>query len=239
MSRDVIIEEVNPIENMKHTVLCGFSGPGFLGNTALMYITRSKNLELKARVRSRLLPPSVILVEGRPVNPFRIYSDDSGMLFVVSEARISPENSWTIGLKLMEWLLVQGVKEFMTIEPMVINAPLEEIPVYGFSVPSRDLTEYGVKPLTEGGVSGLNAVLFEEAFERHIPWTTFVVPTSLASYVDYGGTAAVIEVLNRMYKLGVDVSLLKRSDEMRQQLTEKMRSQEERRGFLGSLRRKR
>ena len=77
MSRDVIIEEVNPIENMKHTVLCGFSGPGFLGNTALMYITRSKNLELKARVRSRLLPPSVILVEGRPVNPFRIYSDDS------------------------------------------------------------------------------------------------------------------------------------------------------------------
>ena len=70
-----------------------------MGNTALMYITRSKNMELKARVRSRLLPPSVILVEGRPVNPFRIYSDDSGMLFVVSEARISPENSWTIGLK--------------------------------------------------------------------------------------------------------------------------------------------
>ena len=239
MSKDVIIEEVSPLKNMKHTVLCGFSGPGFLGNTALMYITRSKNLELKAKVRSRLLPPSVILVEGRPINPFRISSDASVMIFVVREARISPENSWTIGLKLMEWLLAQGVKEFLTIEPMLINTPLEEIPVYGFSVPSRDLMEYGVKPLTEGGVSGLNAVLFEEAFERHIPWTTFVVPTILASYVDYGGAAAVIEVLNRMYKLGVDVSLLTRSDEIRQQLTEQMRPQEERRGFLGSLRRRR
>jgi predicted ATP-grasp superfamily ATP-dependent carboligase len=139
----------------------------------------------------------------------------------------------------MEWLLVQGVKEFLTIEPMVINTALREIPVYGFSVPSRDLTEYGVKPLTEGGVSGLNAVLFEEAFERHIPWTTFVVPTRLASYVDYVGAAAIIEVLNRMFKLGVDVSLLTRSDEIRQQLTEQMRPREERRGFLDSLRRRR
>jgi predicted ATP-grasp superfamily ATP-dependent carboligase len=239
MSKDVIIEEITSLNKVKHTVLCGFSGPGFLGNTALMYITRSKNFELKARVRSRLLPPSVILFEGRPINPFRIYSDDNGMLLVVSEARISPENSWTLGLKLMEWLLVQGVKEFLTIEPMVINTALREIPVYGFSVPSRDLTEYGVKPLTEGGVSGLNAVLFEEAFERHIPWTTFVVPTRLASYVDYVGAAAIIEVLNRMFKLGVDVSLLTRSDEIRQQLTEQMRPQEERRGFLDSLRRRR
>lgn len=238
MSEKISIDEVSPLKKTRPSVIFAFSGPGFIGNTALMYMVRNKNFELKAVVRSKLLPPTMLLMEGKPVHPFRIYSDGKDeLLVVISESLVAPESSWDIGAKLMEWLIEKGAKDFLCVEAMPMPQQLKENPIYGFSIPERELLRFGARPLTEGGVSGLNAVLMEEALNRELPWTTLLIPTSFVSSIDYAGATSLITVLNKMYKLGVDVTPLKKSIEMREEIAQKA-APEERRGILSSLRRR-
>ena len=238
MSEEVVIEDVSPLKKTRPSVVVAFSGPGFIGNTALMYIARNKEYELKARVKSRLLPPTVLFMEGKPVHPFRVYSDPKDeLLMVVCETLVPSESAWMVGEKLMEWLIERGAKDFLAIEAMPMPSQNPEPLVYGFSIPKRELLKFGARPLTEGGVSGLNAVLMGEALRREIPWTTLLVPTAHVSNIDYNASIAVINVLNKMYKLGVDVTPLVKSIEMRQKIAEQA-SVEQKRGFLSTLKKR-
>lgn len=239
MSRDVEIIEISPVKRKKYTVITGFTGSGFIGNTALMYVVRNKRFKMRAQVRSELIPPMMLIIDGEPVPVFRIYSDDKDeLLFVMSEALIIADNTWLIGIRLMEWLREKGVKEIVSIEGMPFGTTSEKRLVFGFSLPERNLASYDVRATREGGVSGLNAVMLEESMKERIPWVTIFVPTPHSQTIDYGGAAVVIEVLNKMFKLGVDPAPLKRSADMRRQMQERLRG-EEKRGFLDSLRRRR
>jgi predicted ATP-grasp superfamily ATP-dependent carboligase len=239
MSKSVDVVEVNPIKKNKPSVVLGFSGAGFVGNTAGMYISRSKGYKMLAYLKSHLIPPMMLLIDGEPTHPFRIYGDEKNeLLFVVSAVMIELENAWPIGLKLMEWLRDLGCREFVSIEGMPFTIPAEERPIFGFTIPERNLAPYGVRPINEGGVSGVSAVMLEEAIKHRIPWVTILVPTPITAAIDYGGASSAVEVLNKMYKLGVDPSPLQRSEEMIRQRVE-MSRREQPRGFLDSFRRRR
>ncbi len=80
--------------------------------------------------------------------------------------------------------------------------------------------------------------MLEEAMKHGIPWATILVPTPITAAIDYGGASSAVEVLNKMFKLGVDTSPLQRSEEMIRQRVE-MSRREQPRGLLGSLRRRR
>lgn len=238
-SGGVEIVEILPLKRNRPTVVTGFAGPGFIGGTSIMYIIRNKGFTQRAYVRSQLIPPMMILIDGLPTHAFRIYSGEKeDLLLVTSETLISPENSWPVSLKLMEWLLGKGVETFISIEGMPFRVPARERMVLGFSTDRKDMAQFGVQPTQEGAVSGMNACMLEECLRRGLSWTSLFVPTNLVSLIDYGGSAAVIEVLNRMFKLGVDVTPLKQRDEMLRKMAER-RMKAEPRGFLGSLRRKR
>ncbi|MGD2200161.1 MAG: PAC2 family protein [Candidatus Bathyarchaeota archaeon] len=238
MAESVEIVEVTPVRKNNPTVVTGFTGSGFIGNTALMYIIRQKRFPLRATVKSHLIPPMMLLIEGKPTPVFRIYSDEKGkVLYVLSEALISAENAWTIGIELIKWFRSKGVKEFIFLDGMPFSVTGPERPVFGFTTTGEKLEKYGVKPTNEGGISGLNAVLLDRALEYEIPWTTFLVPTSQSQMVDYGGAAVAIEVLNKIFKLGVNTEPLKKSNEFRRKMMGKDRR--EKRGFLDSLRKRR
>jgi len=237
-SIDVEIVETLPIEKGKSTVITGFAGPGFIGGTTVMYVVRNKNFVQRAHVRSQLIPPMILLIEGRPIQGFRIYSHDKeDLIFITNATLMATENSWPLGQKLMEWLIGKGASSFISIEALPFGAPQTERTVLGFSTHRKDLDQFGVQPAMEASVSGISACMLEECMRRNLSWTSLFVPTSLVSAVDYGGAAAAIEVLNKMFKLGVDTAPLKQSDEMMRQML-KRRIKGERRGFLDSLRRR-
>ncbi|MGD2142505.1 MAG: PAC2 family protein [Candidatus Bathyarchaeota archaeon] len=238
MSSNVEIVELTEVKKNKPTVVTGFTGPGFIGNTALMYVVRNKRFPQKAQVKSHLIPPMMLLIEGKPTPVFRIYEDERNKtLYVMSEALITAENAWPIGIKLMEWFREKGVKEIISIEGMPFAVPGEERPIYGFTTNKKDLSRYGVTSTQEGGISGLNAVLLNEGQKKRLSWTSLLVPTTQSQTVDYGGAAAVIGVLNKMFNLDVDPEPLKRSEEIRRRAIERARKGEKK-GFLDSLRRR-
>jgi len=237
MSNEVEVVEVGKVRRNSPTVITGFTGPGFIGNTAVMYIVRQKKFAERAHVKSHLIPPMMLLIEGEVSPVFRIYGDEQDrVLFVLSEALIGPENAWPIGLSLMEWFKRKRVKEIVSIEGMPFGATGDERPIFGFNMPEKGLEEHGVTMTKEGGVSGVNAVLLEESIKDRIPWTTLFVPTIQGQAIDYGGAAAVIDVLNNMYNLGVEVEPLRQSDEIRKRMVQRARV--ERKGFLSGLRRR-
>ncbi len=239
MSSRVDIVEISPVKKGSPIVVTGFTGPGFIGNTSLLYIARQEGFTLRAHVKSHLIPPMFLLIEGKPIPVFRIYGDQNNeILLVVSEALVNAENAWPIGIKLMEWLRGKGVKEFISIEGMPFATPEGERPIFGFSTAGRDFSQVGVRPTSEGGISGLNAVLLDEAMKHKVPWTTLLVPTGLSQTIDYGGAADLIDALNRMLKLGVDTSLLRQSDGLMRKAVERARGGEQR-GLLGGFRRRR
>lgn len=215
LSEDVEIVEINPIKETVHRVVAGFAGVGLVGYSAISHIIKEKSFKLKAVVKSHLIPPMILLMDGKPSPSFAIYSDDTEeTLFAISNVIVSPENTWMVGLKVIEWFRKLGVKEFVTIEGMPQVVPQGRRPVYGFVVPERDLSGYGVYTIKEGVVSGLNAVMLEEAIKGDTPFVNFLVPTSITSGLDLWGALSVVEVLNTMCKLDVDVSSLEAKAEM-------------------------
>jgi len=239
MSSRVDIVEIGPVKCNQPIVFTGFTGPGFIGNTALLYLARLKEFKQRAHVKSHLIPPMMLLIEGVPTPVFRIYGDKGNKtLLVVSEAMITPENAWIIGIKLMEWLRAKGAKEIVSIEGMPFGTPEGERPIFGFSTHGRDFSHVDVRPTNEGGISGLNAVLLDEAMKYKVPWTTLLVPTGQAQTIDYGGAADLIEALNRIFKFEVDTSLLRQSEDYQRKAMERARGGEQR-GIFGGLRRRR
>ena len=241
MSSKVDIVELSPVKKTGPIVVTGFTGPGFIGNTAIMYIARQKGFAQRAQVKSHLIPPMLLLIEGKPIPVFRIYGDQKNeILLVVSESIINAENAWPIGIKLMEWLREKGVKEIISIEGMPFGTPEGERPIFGFSSSGRDFSKVGVRPTKEGGITGINAVLLEEAMKHDVQWSMLLVPTGLAQTIDYDGAADLVEALNRMFKLGVDTSPLRQSGDFRRKAVERARDGGgEQKGLLGGFRRRR
>ncbi len=239
MSDRVDVVEASPVKKNKPIVVTGFTGPGFIGNTALLYLVRQKKFPLKAQIKSHLIPPMLLLLEGRPTSVFRIYSDyDDKILFIISEALITAENAWPIGLKIMEWLLEKDVKEFVSIEGMPFAIPGVESPIFAYNSLGKDMSEYGLRSTIEGGISGINAVLLEEALKYNIPWTTLMVPTNQAQAIDYSGSADILDVLNKMYDFDLDTTPLRQGESLRRRASDRIRKDDQK-GLFGGFRRRR
>jgi uncharacterized protein len=224
MAEGVEIVEEFDLKKGAYSVVTGFAGAGFVGNTALMFTARTRGFRVAAQVRSHLIPPMMILIDGRPMSSFRIYTDmASELLFIITEGILSSESVWPIAAALMEWFKRKGVKEIVSIEGLPLGVTPRGSTVLGFTTGERSLSDAGIQVARNGAVSGLNASLLEHCINEGIDWTSLFTPTSRISSIDYGGAANVIEVLNRMFNLGVDVSPLKQSEEMIRKMIEKPR----------------
>jgi len=238
LSNKVEIVEVSPVKKRSPVVVTGFTGSGFIGNSALMFIVRNKGFKLRAHLRSEQIPPMMLLIDGEPTNAFRVYgSERNDLLFVISDALVEPESTWAVGRSLMEWFKGMGVQEIYSVEGMPYAPIQEPRTLFSYGTRNKDLSQHGVVPTREGAVQGVSAVLLEESLKTDISYVTILVPTQLMSTIDYGGSAAVIDVMNSLFKLGVDATPLRKSDEMRRQMMERGRKGESR-GFLSSLRRR-
>lgn len=217
---EVEIVEAIKLKEKPHTVVMGFAGAGFIGNTSLMYAARSRGYRKVAHVKSHLIPPMMLLVQGEPTRPFRIYTDKEGkLLFVITETIIPAVNSWPICIELMRWLKDIGVEEFISIEGLPFAAPGRQ--AFGYTTGKRDISQYGIQETGEGAVSGLNACMMEEAIEKGIDWSTIFVPTRIVNNIDYEGAATALDILNKMFNLGVDISPLQQRAETLKKSTER------------------
>jgi uncharacterized protein len=221
---DVEIIESTPIKKGDYRVVLGFAGAGFIGNTAVMYIARSKGFKLVALVRSSYVPPMTLIIEGNPTSSFRIYVDEAmRLLFVITESMIPAEGCYAISRELMKWLMGKGAKEIYITDGLPFSATSSAIKVLGYSN-KIDLSKHGIQSIREGALQGLNSCVMEECLEKGVPFAYLFIPTNKLTSIDYGGSAEAIEVLNKLFMLGVDASPLRGSEDAQRRLSEQKQS---------------
>jgi uncharacterized protein len=216
----VKIIETSPIKIGDYKVVLGLAGAGFLANTATMYAIRTKGFKQVAYVKSSHIPPMTLIINGAPIQSFRVHLDENEkIIFIVTESLIPTEGCRPIAMELLEWLKSKGAKEIYSIEGLPYSGLSPEIRalVYSYKI---DLVKTGYPSIKEGALSGVNSCIMDQCLEEGFPFACFFVPTTKLTSIDYTGSANAVDVLNTMFKLGVDPSPLRGADQA-QKTTEK------------------
>ena len=199
---------------------------GLVGTIAVGHIIRSKKMREIGHVRSQALPPVIVVHNGEPKSPVRIYSEKD-LIALVSETplplntyrRLAPEIArWTKEREIQLLIILSGIPTQNRVE---IEKP--EIFCVGGTAQTRELAKSrGIPLLEEGFIAGPQALILNECVEMQIP-VVIILAQSHANFPDPGAAVSMLMRLNEAFGFDVEVESLKeQADEFRLRLRELM-----------------
>jgi predicted ATP-grasp superfamily ATP-dependent carboligase len=209
---EVEIVELEPIHIEKPLLFTGFTGPGLIGPTVVMYIIQELGAKQVAYVKSTLFPPITRVIRGVPQPPIRIYADyGKKMLFMISDTFIQNESANKISTKIFEWIKNKGINEIISINgmPFIGLQNIKHI-IFGYSTGnSKYHSQPGIYPLNDGVISGMDSVLLHKCLESEIIWTSLMVTTRELTGLDPSAVIKALETVTQVFKLNVNTEKLK------------------------------
>jgi predicted ATP-grasp superfamily ATP-dependent carboligase len=207
-----VVETVS-IKKGEYKAILGLAGAGFIGNTSVMFSVRIKGFPKVAHVKSSHIPPMTLISNGEPIQSFRIHVDEEDkLLFVITESLIPAEGCWPIAEALLKWLKEKNTKEIYAIDGLPFSAISSDVKALVYAN-KMDPGRFEYPLLREGAVSGINSCVLEDCVENKFPYACLFIPTTKLTSIDYTGSANAVEVMNKLFKLGVDHSPLRGTDE--------------------------
>ena len=200
-------------------MLYGLPDVGLVGLIATSYIISELDFPEIADVDSDLLPPIIVLHDGLPHAPLRIYGGKN-LIAIISEVPVSEAALHPVMRALVEW--GQSKKVRMTISmggmPVENRQDIKEPKVFG-AASSQDLLDFlqkkGLDILKEGYMVGPQALTMRFCAERNIP-AIALLAQSFYNYPDPEAAAATIKEVAKIADVKVDVSqLLSKGEEIR------------------------
>ena len=187
------------------SVLIGFPGSGLVGTIALQYMVDQLEFEQIGTMTSKFFPPLAMMNKGVINDPVRIYIKND-IAAIVADIPIHPMICYETSRDIIDWLEQFKPKEVVTIAGIITNEP--EKRVFGVATTTDALTRIQEHALILpiGSISGIASSLLTECKARGIPGYGLLGETVNAP--DPRSSAATIEVLNKMYNLGLDVKPL-------------------------------
>jgi uncharacterized protein len=186
-------------------VLLGFPGSGLVGTIALQYMVDQLEFEQIGSMTSRYFPPLAMMNRGVINDPVRIYQKND-IAAVVADIPIHPTICYEISNSIIEWLSHYKPREVLTIAGIITNEP--EKRVFGVATTPDALPRIQDHTLLLpiGSISGIASSILTECKIRSIPGFGLLGETVNAP--DPRASAATIEVLNKLYNLGLDTQPL-------------------------------
>ena len=222
-------------------MLHGLPDVGLVGLIATSYIISELDLAEVAYVDTDLMPPVIVLHDGLPHVPLRIFGNNR-LLAVISEIAIPANSVHAIMRAIMNWGHSKKVKMILSIGglPVENRQDLTEPKVFGAASHReliRLLQEKKLEILREGYMVGPQALTMRYCAEKGILGIAFLAQ-SYYNYPDPEAAAAAIKEVAKIVDIKVDVSqLLQKGEEIRlkardimkrtqRELTEMKKSQE-------------
>jgi uncharacterized protein len=217
-------EEVKIIEKKEiptnAIMLYGFPDVGLVGVIAASHlISELKNIEEVAYMDSKLLPPLIVLHEGLPHSPIRVFGNND-VLLAVSETPVSADTIYPIMNALIDWGKSKNVKMMISLSgiPIQERQDTQELKVFAAASNSEMLKivkEKGIEVLNEGYMVGPQAIMLQRCARIKVPAITLLAQCFL-KYPDPEAAAEVLKTLANITGLKVDVSkLLEKGEEIR------------------------
>lgn len=226
MSEPVRIVERKPVPS-NATMLHGLPDVGLVGLIATSHIITQLKMGEIAYVDSELLPPVVVLHEGLPYAPLRIFGN-GGLVATLSEAPIPAKAVQPIMRKLVEWGQAKSAKLMVSMGgiPVQDRQDIAEPKVYGAASNQallKTLSDKGIEILKGGFMVGPYALIMRYCAERNVP-AIALLAQSFYDYPDPEAAAAAIRELNKITEIQIDVSqLVQKGEEIRLRARDVMR----------------
>jgi uncharacterized protein len=224
-------EEVKIIERKEipHgcVMLFGFPDVGLVGVIAASHLISELNLTEVAYLDSRLLPPLIVLHEGLPHSPIRIFGNHD-ILLAVSETAISADTIYPIMHTLIDWGRNKNVKKMISMSGIPVQDRQDIKQLKTFAAASNPETlktvqDKGLQVLKEGYMVGPQAIMMQYCAKTDVPAITLLAQCFF-NYPDPEAAAELLKELTKVEGIKVDVSkLLEKGEEIRLRARDVMR----------------
>jgi uncharacterized protein len=218
LPESVKIVEKNPVPS-EATMIIGLPDVGLVGLIATSYLISELDLEEIAYMDSDLLPPVVVLHDGLPHAPLRMYGNKN-LIAVISELAIPAPAIYTVTRELVDWAQAKKVKRILSIGgiPTENRQSIKEPEVFAAASNQElldTLTKSGLKTLNEGYIVGAQALSMRYSISKKMQ-SIAILAQSFYNYPDPQAAAIALKELSKISDVKVDVSkLLEKGEEIR------------------------
>jgi len=206
------------------TLLVGFPGQGLVGSISAKYIIKALELDVIGHIRSPLIPPLAVFLDGVLAYPYRIYSSQESDIAVLIGESPAPVNAYYyIANAVLDWGISEGAKEVICLDGFADKSSTpQEQQVYLVAEPDMQARaeQFNLPRPQTGYIGGLSGAILNETILRAIDGYALLVNTP-GKYPDPMGAAKLIEVLNKLKNLDIDYdSLVKDGEKIRNTMQE-------------------
>lgn len=200
-------------------MIIGLPDVGLVGLIATSYLISELNLEEIAYMDSDLLPPVVVLHNGLPHAPLRIYGNQK-LIAVISELAVPAPAIYNIMRKIIDWAEEKKVKRIISMGgiPLENRQTIKEPKVFGAASNQKlleILNKKGLTTMKEGYIVGAQALSMRYSISKNIS-AIAILSQSFYNYPDPQAAAITLKELSKISEIEVDVTkLLEKGEEIR------------------------
>lgn len=201
------------------TMIIGLPDVGLVGLIATSFLISELKLEEIAYMDSDLLPPVIVLHDGLPKAPLRIYGNQN-LIAVISELAVPSPAIYSIMRKIVDWAEEKKVKRIISMGgiPIENRQTIKEPKVFGAASDQKlieMLNKNGVNSMKEGYIVGAQALSMRYSLSKNIS-AIAILSQSFYNYPDPQAAAIALKELSKISEIEIDVSkLLEKGEEIR------------------------
>ena len=201
------------------TMIIGLPDVGLVGLIATSFLISELKLEEIAYMDSDLLPPVIVLHDGLPKAPLRIYGNQN-LIAVISELAVPSPAIYSIMRKIVDWAEEKKVKRIISMGgiPIENRQTIKEPKVFGAASDQKlieMLNKNGVNSMKEGYIVGAQALSMRYSLSKNIS-AIAILSQSFYNYPDPQAAAIALKELSKISEIKIDVSkLLEKGEEIR------------------------
>lgn len=206
------------LENIE-TLIIGFPGQGLVGSISAKYIIKELKLKVVGYIRSPLIPPLAVFLDGVLAYPYRIYANNDSKIAVLIGESPAPINAYYyLANAVLDWSDSIGTKEIICMDGFVDNRVESKV----YMVAEPDVKDFPIdlpRPQT-GYIGGLSGAILNETMLRDVNGYALLVSTA-GQFPDPVGAAKILESLNSIKNLNLDFkSLMNEGEKIKKTMKE-------------------
>jgi len=217
LPEDVKIVERGRIPK-KFTLINGLPDVGLVGLVAASHVVSSLKMEEIGSIESDLFPPMIVLHDGVPKSPIRLFANET-LVVIVAETAIPASLTRVLADAIVNWAASCQAEMVISLGGMAVqNRQDLDVPKVFAALSEKSLEKKlgdAAEVLGEGYIVGAYALMLRKCAEMNLPAITLLTQ-SYYNYPDPEAAAAALNSLNKLLGLKVDVSdLLQKGEEIR------------------------
>ena len=188
-----------------YALIEGFPSAGLVGPMAVSYIIDKLKPEYIGYITSERFPPIAAIHDKTPMHPARLYKDDKFKIVLVMAEFVIPADAVNdVAMELISFCKKCKVQKIFSISGMSMQKPKEMLYIIGTDAVLKKASANGMKPIAEGAVAGVNAILLINAPQYGIEASNVLVEVDPA-IMDPKYAELAIQGLQKLIELNIDL----------------------------------